>query len=288
MSLIKAAQCDPIAFFHTFHDQEIEQGYRAAHTSIDQFTLDPDALALLKDVQRDADNDFTGGKNRFKNYGRYYLHNIFPKYPAYDLLEQEKVLADAKDNEHHYPTVLDAFLALSQQRSFEEIVHLLIIRAGALSNDDVGQILYVLGTLIHATQDFKHREGNGKHTGVNQPISSLEHILKVRQLITDRFPSKAMQARSLCRTEAFYRDFDAYLQVNCSQYREALYAAFATFTADPAKKAEQYRPNIEEAKDGVLCQLTADHLFPIYHKGKRGQEKIEREAIAPEASARCQ
>lgn len=163
-----------------------------------QFGCAGGCLKLIAGVQELADDRSSDGD---KSDGRFYLHFVWPK-RGYSLAAHRQVLATLGLLESGVRTKasLDEFVRAAEERAQLAIASMVRDSGGELGNKAAGQILYIIGTLVHAYQDRKHMEGNWTR-GSGAGITVLDHhALEIHQWYTDYWPSDASQKRSVRRT----------------------------------------------------------------------------------------
>lgn len=195
----------------------------------------PGLLWLVSRVQERAD---TRGEDGDKSDGRLYLHFIRPM----------RGYKPSPDLPHHALSL--ARVHAAEQRYFDWVLERLSRGSSArLDEDEVGQLIYGLATLLHAHQDRKHLEGNWTEPYA-LGITTFDHFsLEIHQLFSDLWPPESSAARSVARTRAFLTRFRALLDETGAA--ETVLASIRQFRP-PSSDARNYRP------------VEMDALFPSY------------------------
>jgi hypothetical protein len=249
-----------IAGKHAKMTEEALEEFNAEH---DFFTLNESASDFLKEVQGLADSRFKHGD---KSNGRLYLHYITPKH-GYDTEDHEQVLSELGIADQETASI-DDFIQACENRAFAAINSLVLSRSGEITNDDAGQILYLLGTLLHVYQDEKHRQGNIFHDE-SQVLTSPEHFTsEIHQSFTDLFPTKKRKATAVDTSLQFFMRFDQSMRAGCNEFTNEFYERLGSFAPSAYTDAYNYRPAYSEDNP----YLDMDTIFPVYEECEKKDE----------------
>ncbi len=221
------------------------------HISQDEFACREGCRKILGEVQGLADSRFGHGD---KSDGRLYLHFIHPVF-GYRLSVHRWVSRQLGIERTRPLATLDDFVKLSELRAFRSITAGIEQTQGHLGNRMAGQILYVLGTLIHAHQDRKHLEGNWTDCR-GEGISSPEHFTtEIHQLFSDTNPPSNMEQRAERRTLALLRRFKQFVRQRVGEETATrAFAALRDFRMAPGWEAYHYKPSA----------AVMNYVFPEY------------------------
>ena len=202
-------------------------------------------------MQSLADSRFHPGD---KSDGRLYLHYIHPVF-GYSMGARRWVSRKLGIQKKRPYAQLDDFVRLSEHRAFRSIAHGVKVTDGKIKNKMTGQILYVLGTLVHTHQDRKHMEGNWTDYR-GDGISSPEHFTtEIHQLFSDMDPPKDMESRALLRTAAFLARFKKDLRRRVGKVRaDRALKRLRDFSMARGRQAQHYKPPVK----------TMRYIFPEY------------------------
>jgi hypothetical protein len=191
----------------------------------DLFVCKKGCQDFLGEVQKRADSRFSGDKTN----GRLWLHYMRPRRPY----KGSARFASPK-----------ALVMTAEKRAFEVIAQMIVDSKGELSNQQTGQILYLLGTLIHAHQDKKHMEGNWTDRE-GDGINSLDHFfLDINQLFSDLWPSCASVERALDRTEDFLKRFQDTIRERAGSSADEALRRIGEFELEKGRKVSDYRNSV--------------------------------------------
>jgi len=205
---------------------------------------------LLSGVQTLADTRWGQGD---KSNARLYLH--YMNVPdGYTEATHQQILKESGLSGTKKTASLDDFIQAAENRAFDWIARKILDSEGRLSNLETGQVLYVLGTLLHAHQDRKHFCGNitdGRKDGLT---SSAHFSWDIHQVFSDAWPSEATEKEALQRSIDFMKRIKTKLRAIGGDWTDEAFQRLGSFKMEPGKMAHDYKPPKE-----VMNQL-----FPEY------------------------
>jgi hypothetical protein len=219
----------PLAFDVTVHN-------RILNSSLDGRGYSKDAIKLLHKTQREADDNYAGGRGT-SYYWIHYIEHIFGMDPT--SCARIKGVLGKKRGE---VCSMDEAYQAAERIIFKRMKGLIDKKEGdKLDNETKGKILFLLGLLAHSTQDKKHSEG------WRGDINVLEHYLPPKffpgknQQETDTNPPSDMEGRAMDRTKALFDRYEKFLMgvYGNGEGRDVI-RQVQSFKLPPNKKIKDY------------------------------------------------
>ncbi len=216
----------------------------------DDLRLGPDALQFIGSVQADVDlltvwNPSKGGVFRNPRHVHAVRHIGGDDPKVCEEVAAKKNLSKPNSDQGCKVDFQD-LIDLSEEVAVDDLSTLIRETQGNLNSQQVGSVLYVLGTFFHYYQDLKH---------LDPPlISWRDHIVQPigkdkkggrQHLVTDAFPTEKIKSDATERTVRFSQQFWKRVKekVNDEEYFKNAFLHIRNFKIEPRKKVIDYEPS---------------------------------------------